>query len=748
MKKEKLPGNKLRLSGLKLLTVAVLIVALVSALWINFGIRAKAEVSNRTVGLVLDYDEIVRLAAGNPNLTFADMLRLTREAGATGIIVRERLLSEWETSGDIAVFTGAQLRFQLENISRELSRELYGELSGALPGKLPNEVVIESQIIPELLSGILPGTIPEIIQTNTYILTKNESVYLQIMSLLKAKERYPEAFDFPGYFGISVQLHSSERGSLGVGFPLEQLELAAAEGFQIIPRLRNWEPLTPESSAEVFRWVNMIPNLAAIGFNETSLPGGGTKPELQEILAEAIAPLGKPLVSFEFYDQVGLPGLAERLNYQLLRAHAISENEMFKYTEFDETMNRFKLAASERNIRYIYLRFQGLINPGATTKTDLEWIEGIKDGLIAEGLSLGTPKPIENYKVPFAATFLIGVGVIAAGGWLIVLGVESFAKKKWLKPFVIVLILGCFAWGGLMLIAPTLSRKLMSLAAANVLPSLSVILVLISIPRLCERSTTRIAARKMAQSIQQGTTQTVSQDVTQSLVQNATTRSAMLKACITIIVVSLLSLAGAMMSSALLSEPPFLLRLDMFFGVKISHVIPLVIIPIVLWLREEDWKGIATGAVKSSVRVWQLAIAAVLLLGLIVYVMRTGNDSPVAASGIEATMRKLLDRILGVRPRTKEFLIGHPLMLILLYFGYELKRFPLVMVGAIGQVSIINTFAHSHTPLSISLLRTFHGLWIGILIGIVAIIIIKWVGRKVKAIFIDADAEGNIIESS
>ena len=100
-------------------------------------------------------------------------------------------------------------------------------------------------------------------------------------------------------------------------------------------------------------------------------------------------------------------------------------------------------------------------------------------------------------------------------------------------------------------------------------------------------------------------------------------------------------------------------------------------------------------------------------------------------------MRQLLDRILGVRPRTKEFLIGHPLMLILLYFGYELKLFPLVMVGTIGQVSIINTYAHIHTPLNISFLRTFHGLWIGILIGIIAIIIIKAVGRKAGALFSD-----------
>jgi hypothetical protein len=115
--------------------------------------------------------------------------------------------------------------------------------------------------------------------------------------------------------------------------------------------------------------------------------------------------------------------------------------------------------------------------------------------------------------------------------------------------------------------------------------------------------------------------------------------------------------------------------------------------------------------------------------------MRTGNESPVNTSPLEASVRQLLNDILGVRPRTKEFLIGHPLMLVLLYYGYKLELFPLLMIGAIGQVSIINTFAHLHTPITVSLLRTAHGVWIGIIIGIAAILILNFAIRKINAIF-------------
>jgi NhaP-type Na+/H+ or K+/H+ antiporter len=41
----------------------------------------------------------------------------------------------------------------------------------------------------------------------------------------------------------------------------------------------------------------------------------------------------------------------------------------------------------------------------------------------------------------------------------------------------------------------------------------------------------------------------------------------------------------------------------------------------------------------------------------------------------------------------------------------------LVMV-ALGMGSILNTFAHYHTPLSISFFRVLNGIWIGVALGL------------------------------
>jgi hypothetical protein len=67
------------------------------------------------------------------------------------------------------------------------------------------------------------------------------------------------------------------------------------------------------------------------------------------------------------------------------------------------------------------------------------------------------------------------------------------------------------------------------------------------------------------------------------------------------------------------------------------------------------------------------------------------------------------------------------------YFDYYFKNiknnysvFFLSLLAVIGQLNIINSFAHIYTPLLISLLRTVHGLWIGLLLGLAAVLVIRY----------------------
>ena len=370
----KLFSDTIKQSWLKLLAGVALLAAFACALWVNYGVRAPVEARDDTIGLVIDYDELKRLSDGSDGIEFSDILRKASLAGATGLAIRERILSDWEIAGDVTVISGGQLKFQLE--------AKYGSSAG------------------DEIAGYT------IVPSKTYILTKDPLVNEQIYSLMVAKKRYPESFILEDYMCIAAQLHSSERANLGLGFPLAQLEEAAAAGFEIIPRLRSWQPTTAESLAETFRWAAKIPNLVGIGFNDTSVPGGGTDPDVQELLANEVKKLGKPLVSFEFYDQIGMPGLMMRLDNNLLRAHAIAENEIRNYTNFQDAMDRYSLAVSERNIRYIFLRFYGLDNPAASMQSNIDLIADVHEGLLATGLKIGSPKPIQDFQVNKALVFL------------------------------------------------------------------------------------------------------------------------------------------------------------------------------------------------------------------------------------------------------------------------------------------------------------------------------------------------------
>ena len=658
---------------LKWLAILFILAAFVCGLWVNFGLRTPAEAGDKTVGLMVDYDELKRIADASFEIEFADMLRKAKLSGATGLVVRERILSDWEIAGDVTVFSGGQLRFQVE----------------AQQGQAHPEAMPDIEIKPE----------------KTYILTKDPQVFEQIFSMLDAKRRHPESFEYQGYFGIETSLHSSERAFLGLGYPLARLEEAAAQGYQIIPRIRNWEPVTTANLQEVARWVSMIPNLTAIGFNDQTVPGDGTDPIIQDRLADSLAPLEKPLVSFEFYDQTGLQGIAERLGNEIFRVHAIAENELTKYTNQQDAANRYKLAATERNMRYILLRFQGLINPAASMLDNMELIEFVRSELEAEGLNVGNPELLPEFSIPLPALILLGAGVIAAGAWLFALAAEPFfRKRKWRIPYLILIVLALAAWAAGLIIMPVFARKLFAFACAIVYPSLGIILILqdkgiapLTRWREARGQPPRLAGCGLA----------------------------LLGATATLVVMSALTMVGAVIMSALLAEPIFMLKLNGFVGVKAAHIVPLALVPLILWLREEDWFGLLSGTVKKSVMFWQLGICLIMLAALAVYIMRTGNDSPETVFSIELTMRQMLQDFLGVRPRTSEFLIGHPLMLVLLYFGYKFSMFPVLMVGIMGQVSLMNTYAHIHTPLLVSLQRSGNGLWLGMLLGVIVIAAIE-----------------------
>jgi flagellar biosynthesis protein FliR len=113
-------------------------------------------------------------------------------------------------------------------------------------------------------------------------------------------------------------------------------------------------------------------------------------------------------------------------------------------------------------------------------------------------------------------------------------------------------------------------------------------------------------------------------------------------------------------------------------------------------------------------------------------VSRSGNQSDVAPSAFELSLRSGLTAVLGVRPRFKEFLIGFPLMMLLpaLTLRHRQVFGWLFALGiGIGTADMIDTFSHLHTPLEVSLIRLLNGLVIGCIVGAIAVLAYRRWGR-------------------
>lgn len=186
--------------------------------------------------------------------------------------------------------------------------------------------------------------------------------------------------------------------------------------------------------------------------------------------------------------------------------------------------------------------------------------------------------------------------------------------------------------------------------------------------------------------------------------------------------INLATTALALLVAAYLSDWEFIKEFHYFRGVKIQYSLPVVLFAAMLWLpRLRQLPHEVLGEVRRF-GLWK-SVTAVLFLGVVfyIYLLRAGHAH--AIGQFELNLRFWLDEVLIARPRFKEMLV-HPVLLTVLYYRHRLPRLIVeggLVASVIAQVSIVNSFMHLRTPLAISLLRVFHGLWLGTLFGLLAV---------------------------
>lgn len=491
---------------------------------------------------------------------------------------------------------------------------------------------------------------------------------------------------------VSTTYPYTDLSALGIGFSAEDTALIKKHGLALVVQVRSWPSVTPQSLEFVFGGLSAL-GVQAVGFNDNELPGVQQTnwADLSSQIAEILQRQHLPAMSIEFFKQTGLQSFLQQMDYDMVRMHPVSEAELPKLSD-TRLQERFALAANERGMDVMLLRLRS----GQTMADSVEYITAVRDAIQAKGVATNHMTVVPDMHV-YQPVLALALAAVWAGGVLLL---QSFGLRKsaWLLPG-----LGLVLAAALLVIGKGyLAQKLAALAAVVIFPYLGV----------------AAAARPEGRS---------------------------LPAAIGVLCrITLTSLLGAALVVGTLSERSYMSAINTFSGVKVGQLAALLLLMIYLLYQLANEHGGAGYLLVGTFRLLQkkVTIGLVLAAGLaalllLYYMLRTGNTS-VGVSDLERSFRAFLDKVLVVRPRTKEFMFAHPIMLVALYYGYRRQLWPLVLLGAIGQVSLVNTFEHLHTPLLVSLVRTANGLALGIVLGVILIYVLKypggWLLRKVQEV--------------
>ncbi len=477
--------------------------------------------------------------------------------------------------------------------------------------------------------------------------------------------------------------------TMGIGIPPEQVETIRASGLKCVARIANF----PGARLDTLKAV--LSSIRAAGADIVVCTGtevlghyGATSDA-----AQALASTGVLWGQVEFGKQKGDDGLARALNGHYIRVHSISEGEMGTLSEAD-AIDRFVRAARERNIRLLYVRMVTFAGVDALER-NLKYVAAIVSGMGRGGLLRpGAAMPFEETDVPVWAFGLSGLAGGALAAWLAI-AVLPCARDRWLL-LVLLLPLAC----GVLACIGESGRRLVALLSALSAPTLACLPMVAAVQRPSD-------GRPKPSS----------------------------EALWALVRASLVTAIGIASVVGLLASRPFMVKTSQFLGIKAAHAVPILLIAILLVIGLPDAAETVRQArdrikrrlnsfLAQPVLLGAMVMTLAILAALMLAVARTGNEPGVGVSGLEMRFRALLDAGLPIRPRTKEFLLGHPAFVLafgLAALGKQRWASVLAVIGVVGQVSVLNTFCHIHTPLTLSALRVLVGLVLGGLIGLMAL---------------------------
>jgi hypothetical protein len=662
--------------------IILIVIGMIAATFALY-MRIRVEQHNKAVDIILEYDEVVSLA-GSSGLSVKDTLTMLHNAGATSVALPEDTLKSLDDSGEISISGTRAWSFFTENPRKDMTKWD------------KNDPSISITVFTPGVRNRLQNSLRKIYPSDSL------HIYDTFIQIRGDKDNIQE---------------------LGLGINPYISEMITSIGLRVVPRVK----------AESWPGSNSIKNhleLVASSLpapNENNWRGlvifdGNMLPGYQSKIKELAQVLQSPEVrliygSVEFGKQKGDETLGAALKGELIRVHSATKEEIAA-NPTDQILQRYTLAVKDRNIRALYVHLPSFPQSESYTIPDIavkNYISTIATSIRNVGFAVNDKQPAHPFIALSLSWIVLSLLFIAAGASLLLMILtilpyeihEKYINYCW--GFLIIGVIGAL---GLAVVKPEIGRMIFGLLAGICYPTIA----LIWIYRECN---------------------------TESTVKNNIIQSIKL-----LIVASIITLCGGLLIAATMAETTFIVKVGQFIGSKATLIGPLLIFATLIALggpaSENETIEVMIQRVKDKIKSimaqpmlvgWSvLAVIALAVVALVI--MRSGNESGVGVSSSEKYARMLLDQWMVARPRTKEFLLGHPLMIMAIAAAMQKKKTLssiLMIGGAIGLSDILNTYCHAHTPLLMSLLRTFNGLLLGIVFGIIiAWVLGMWKTKKIE----------------
>jgi hypothetical protein len=534
----------------------------------------------------------------------------------------------------------------------------------------------------------------------TYLIFKDVKAipYLskQIRLSYKRMKVDVDDWEFEGKKGLRISLPQGFAQKITLLPDELSMQRISELGFRMILRVSNRIDYNATYNQNLFE-LAATHEVRRLFFDGTSVPGYDEEDkDLSETNLRKVSSqmrelnLGMAIVELLKYEPKGLKIVAEEINNDVIRIHSITERDAMMESEIISA--RMALAVKDRNIRMIFLNVSLLFahdrNKIVDTLADGNLMEAVngEHGAIQKlsrtGFEAGKAEPFKLKEPPLALLLKI---LIIFGCIALILQFTTYFFPNSVRLFALIALVFSTP---LFFFAQSILLKILALGVAISAPTMAVLFII----RKFKDSTPSIS-----------------------------------RAIRLFIIACFGSLMGAIFVPGLLYGEAFMVVLDQFAGVSLLHLLPIVLVAfyVVFYDQKKDVKDrieFAKNFMHQPIKVFWVLLAGFAGVLVMYYLSRTGNSGETI--DIELIVRNFLEDTLGVRPRNKEFLFAHPLFIFASFLAFRFRQATLLFLFAVmGQLSIVSSFTHLHTPLFVSLLRVIYGMAGGILFGLLLILI-------------------------